>query len=329
MTKRIDEIIPFRRGAALAPMAGVTDAAFRLLCHQRGAAWSVSEMLSAKGYLYAPRNSRATRELLLRVPHAGVTGLQLFGSDPRFVARAAEELSCAGYRFIDINMGCPAKKIVLNGEGSALMLHPERAAKIVRAVKDATELPVTVKIRAGWDEENVNAVSFARMLEDSGAEMITIHARTRSQFYGGRADWKVIAQVKRAVTIPVIGNGDITSGKDALLMIRETGCDGVMIGRRAQGNPWIFSEVEAALRGEAAPPVPLSKRILTALQQLDMMVALYGERSATLQMRKHVAWYLSDAPGCARMRTRIHGISDLQGVRRVLREYLDEYAAAE
>ena len=242
-------------GAGLAPMAGVTDAAMRLLCHESGAAWAVSEMLSAKGWIYSGGKNQATRELLTRLPGEGIAGLQLFGREPELMARAAQELESAGFEFIDLNFGCPAPKITGNGEGSALMREPERIGEIVSAVSKATRLPVTAKIRAGWDETCINAPEVARICESSGAQAIAVHARTRMQQYSGRADWSIIKKVKKSVSVPVLGNGDVRSGADAVNMIAQTGCDGVIVGRAAQGNPWIFAEIRAFLTGEAyAPP---------------------------------------------------------------------------
>ena len=241
-------------GAALAPMAGVTDATMRLMCAREGCAWSVSEMLSAKGYLYSPDNY-AHRVILTRFPGEGIAGLQLFGSDEAVLSEAVRRLNDAPYDFFDFNMGCPARKIVANGEGSALMREPARAGRLIAAMVKAAAKPVTVKIRAGWDAEHINAVEVAQIAEDAGAAAITVHPRTRDQLYLGRSDWNVIRAVKRAVRIPVIGNGDVVSGAGAVRMKAETGCDAVMIARAAEGNPWIFREALCALRGgEYAPP---------------------------------------------------------------------------
>lgn len=315
--------IELPRGAILAPMAGVTDLCSRLLAHEMGAAASVSEMISAKGFLYAGRDNRAVSELLERLPQAGITALQLFGSDPAVMAEAAVRLSNEGFQFIDINMGCPAPKIVKGGEGSALMRDPALAGRIVRAVSEAVRLPVTVKIRAGWDENSVNAVQMARVLEENGAAAIAVHPRTRNQFYAGRADWSIIRAVKQAVSIPVIGNGDVTSAQDARRMRETTGCDAVMVGRAAQGNPWLFRDIARAEWGLAPVGVSGKERVYMALRHLNMMLALRGEGMAVREMRKHVAWYLQGMRGCARMREEINHLESAQAVEQALRSYLE------
>ena len=226
--------IELETGAGLAPMAGVTDAAMRLLCREQGAAWAVSEMLSAKGWIYSQGKNRNAAELLARLPGEGVAGLQLFGREPEYVGRAARELEDAGFAFIDLNFGCPAPKITGNGEGSALMREPERLAAVVAAAAAATRLPVTVKIRSGWDEDSVNAPEVALLCQQAGAQAVAVHARTRMQQYSGRADWSIIRRVKQAVTIPVLGNGDVRSGADALRMM-------LIIGSTA-GNDMRYSD---------------------------------------------------------------------------------------
>lgn len=315
--------IELPRGAILAPMAGVTDLCSRLLAHEMGAAASVSEMISAKGFLYAGRDNRAVSELLERLSQAGITALQLFGSDPAVMAEAAVRLSNEGFQFIDINMGCPAPKIVKGGEGSALMRDPALAGRIVRAVSEAVRLPVTVKIRAGWDENSVNAVQMARVLEENGAAAIAVHPRTRNQFYAGRADWSIIRAVKQAVSIPVIGNGDVASAQDARRMRETTGCDAVMVGRAAQGNPWLFRDIARAEWGLAPVGVSGKERVYMALRHLNMMLALRGEGMAVREMRKHVAWYLQGMRGCARMREEINHLESAQAVEQALRSYLE------
>lgn len=308
-------------GAGLAPMAGVTDAAMRLLCHESGAAWAVSEMLSAKGWIYSGGKNQATRELLTRLSGEGVAGLQLFGREPELMARAAQELESAGFEFIDLNFGCPAPKITGNGEGSALMREPERIGEIVSAVAKATRLPVTAKIRAGWDETCINAPEVARICESSGAQAIAVHARTRMQQYSGRADWSIIEKVKKSVSVPVLGNGDVRSGADAVNMIAQTGCDGVIVGRAAQGNPWIFAEIRAFLTGEAyAPPTP-RERAEMALRHFDLETRLHGEKKGLLEMRKHIAWYVSGLPGAAKFRDSINLLVDADAVKDALREF--------
>ncbi len=308
-------------GAGLAPMAGVTDAAMRLLCHESGAAWAVSEMLSAKGWIYSGGKNQATRELLTRLPGEGVAGLQLFGREPELMAQAAQELESAGFEFIDLNFGCPAPKITGNGEGSALTREPERIGEIVSAVAKATRLPVTAKIRAGWDETCINAPNVARICESSGAQAIAVHARTRMQQYSGRADWSIIEKVKKSVSVPVLGNGDVRSGADAVNMIAQTGCDGVIVGRAAQGNPWIFAEIRAFLTGGAyAPPTP-RERAEMALRHFDLETQLHGERKGLLEMRKHIAWYVSGLPGAAKFRDSINLLVDADAVKDALRAF--------
>ena len=308
-------------GAGLAPMAGVTDAVMRALCFEQGAGWAVSEMLSAKGWVYSGARNPNAAELLRRLPGEGPVGLQLFGREPEFMAEAARQLEELDFPFFDINMGCPAPKIAGNGEGSALMKEPALAGRVVRAVAEATKKPVTVKIRSGWDADSVNAPEVARVLEQNGAAAIAVHARTRTQYYSGRADWSVIRAVKRAVSIPVFGNGDVFSGADALRMTEETGCDGVLIGRGAQGNPWIFAEVNAALAGKPWEAPGIGARVEMALRHFDMEVALHGPRRGVPEMRKHIAWYVHGAPGAARFRDRVNALTDPDAVRDALREF--------
>lgn len=316
-------MIPFdyRGGAGLAPMAGVTDAAMRLLCRDQGARWSVSEMLSAKGWVYAGGKNRAAQELIARLPGEGVAGLQLFGREPEYIAEAARQLSNIGFAFFDLNFGCPAPKIAGAGEGSALMREPELLGKIVRAAADATDLPVTAKIRSGWDENSVNAAEIARICEDNGARAVTVHARTRAQQYAGKADWTVIRSVKRAISIPVFGNGDVCAGNDAIRMLDETGCDAVMVGRAARGNPWIFSEIEAALAGGEAPRVTPEMRIATAMRHFELETRLHGERVGLLEMRKHIAWYVGGLRGAARFREHINALATRDEVLEALLDY--------
>ena len=311
-------------GAGLSPMAGVTDAAMRLLCAQQGAAWSVSEMLSAKGWIYSQGKNREAQELLARLPGEGVGGLQLFGREPELMAEAARLLADRGFDFYDLNFGCPAPKITGNGEGSALMREPERIGRIVRAVADAADRPVTVKIRAGWDAESVNAVEVAQICEQAGAAAIAVHGRTRVQQYAGQADWGVIREVKRSVSVPVLGNGDVRGGADALRMLDETGCDGVLVGRAAQGNPWIFREIRAAMAGEEIPPVTNRERIDTALRHFDLELELHGERGGLLEMRKHIAWYAHGMRGAAKFRERVNRLERPDEVRAALREFARE-----
>ena len=309
------------RAAGLAPMAGVTDAAMRLLCHEQGAAWAVSEMLSAKGWVFSGGRNRNALDILARLPAEGPAGLQLFGSEPEYIAEAGRQLEGAGFQFFDLNFGCPAPKITGNGEGSAMMRDPVRLGAVVRALVGATSLPVTVKIRSGWDEDHINAPEVARICEDSGARAVAVHARTREQQYAGRADWRVIRAVKRAVSIPVFGNGDVRSGEDALRMLEETGCDAVIVGRAAQGNPWIFREIAGAMRGKRVPPPTPAERVEMAARHFRLEEQLYGEKLAVLQMRKHIAWYVHGMPGASRFRDRINQMNSAEAVLAALRAY--------
>jgi nifR3 family TIM-barrel protein len=302
-------------------MAGVTDAAMRLLCHEMGSAWAVSEMLSAKGWVFSKGKNINALDLLRRLPGEGIAGLQLFGREPEYMARAAQDLEERGFQFFDVNFGCPAPKITGNGEGSAMMREPDQIAKVVNALVKATDKPVTVKIRSGWDETCINAPEIAKICVDNGAKAVAVHARTRMQQYSGQADWRIIGEVKKAVSVPVFGNGDVRSGDDALRMMRETGCDGVIIGRAAEGNPWIFREVAAALRGEkAAPPTP-QERVEMALRHFDLEIELYGERKALLEMRKHIAWYVFGMHGASKFRERINTMTEVENVQNALREF--------
>ena len=311
--------------AALAPMAGVTDAAMRLLCHEQGAAWSVSEMLSAKGWMFSGGQNRNARALLERLNGEGTAALQLFGREPEYIAAAVRDLADAGFEFYDLNFGCPAPKITGNGEGSALMREPELIGRIVRAAVDAAgKRPVTVKIRAGWDETCVNAPEVAQICEQTGAAAIAVHGRTRMQQYSGKADWSVIRQVKARVSVPVFGNGDVASGADALRMLDATGCDAVLVARAAEGNPWIFREIAAALEGRACPPPTGRERVETALRHFDLETRLHGERGGMLEMRKHIAWYVAGMRGAARFRERINALADAEDVRRALIDFAAE-----
>ena len=286
--------------AALAPMAGVADRAFRKICMDHGAACVIGEMVSAKGLTYGDRKSAELLELDADIRPAAI---QLFGDDPAIMAQAAKQALEFEPDWIDINMGCPAPKIVNNHTGSALMREPELCRRIVQAVKDAVSVPVTVKIRKGYAKDEVNAVEVALACEAGGADAITVHGRTRDQMYAPPVDWDIIRQVKEAVKVPVIGNGDVVDAKSAAALYEQTGCDLIMVGRGALGAPWIFAQIEAYLNHEVLLPTPpMAQRMATLMKQVQLTVAYKGERVALLEARKHAAWYMNGLRGAAALR---------------------------
>ena len=304
---------------ALAPMAGITDLPFRLICRRLGCGMTVSEMVSAKGLLY--KNVKTTE--MLRIDDGErPTAIQLFGSVPAELAEAARMVEASGADMIDFNMGCPVPKIVNNGEGSALMKNPQLAHDILAAMVKAVKIPVTVKFRAGWDDANRNAVEIARAVEAAGVSAVAVHGRTRQQFYEGKADWSIIADVKQAVKVPVFGNGDIFTVADGLRMLEQTGCDGLMIGRGADGNPWLFTALAAALRGEPLPQPPsLKERLAQAAEHLEMLIAYKNEVVAVKEMRRHISAYLKGMPHAAEFRGRFHKVDTQEQFTELLAEY--------
>jgi tRNA-dihydrouridine synthase B len=304
----------------LAPMAGVTDLPFRALCASMGADFTYTEMVSAKGLSFGGKNSFA---LLETSKEERPCGVQLFGSEPQLMADIARML-CTQYSgqlaLIDINMGCPARKVTGNREGSALMLDPKHASSIIAAVVKSSRLPVTVKFRKGYDDAHVNAPEFAQVAEESGAAAVTVHGRTREQMYSGKADWDCIASVKQAVKIPVIGNGDVFNGSDALKLLKHTGCDAVMVGRGAQGNPFLFEEIKAALNGMPYEKPSDEKRIDTAIAHVKAHVKHKGER-AVIEMRKHVAWYVRGMRECTLLRAKLNTCATAEALCVLLQEY--------
>ena len=329
-----------KHGIMLAPMAGVSDRSFRILCHSMGAEYSVTEMVSAKALCYEQLSKRREASVMGTAPLAAISAeegpvaVQIFGSEPEFMAEAAKMLQDMSYKgclsetppvAIDINMGCPVRKITSNGEGSALMRDPKLAGEICYAVSRAVDIPVTVKIRAGWDKDSINAPEMAKILEASGASLICVHARTKEQLYSPGIDLGVIEAVKNAVKIPVVGNGDIYSFEDARTMLDKTGCDGVMVARGAMGNPWIFSDIVCGLEGKSLQGRGTPEEICnTALRHLDAMIEHKGERVGLAEGKKHMGWYLSGIRGAASARSRIMNAKSREEVKEVFSELFAE-----
>lgn len=302
----------------LAPMAGVTDLPFRVLCKEQGAGLLCMEMISAKALQYGNKNTKA---LLMIDPREYPVSLQLFGDDPGIISEQAKRIEELPFQILDINMGCPVPKVVRNGEGSALMKNPKRVYDIVYAVSRAIQKPVTVKIRKGFDDEHVNAVEIAKVIEEAGGAAVAVHGRTREQYYSGKADWEIIHRVKEAVSIPVIGNGDVTSGQKAIEMLEKTGCDGVMIGRGCQGNPWIFRELLEYEETGMIPTRPGKDELReTMLRHARLQMEFKGDHMGILEMRKHVAWYTKGLEGSAKLRDEINRVESYGELEKLLTE---------
>ncbi len=308
--------VALKNNIILAPMAGVTDLPFRLLCSEQGAGLAGMEMVSAKAILYGNKN---TEGLLAIHPEEGPVSLQLFGSDPKIVSEMAKRIEERPFAVLDINMGCPVPKIVNNNEGSALMREPKLAGQIIAATVKAIKKPVTVKIRKGFDADHVNAVEIARIAEEAGAAAVSVHGRTREQFYSGAADWDIIARVKEAVSIPVIGNGDVTDGETAEALLKRTGCDGVLIGRAAIGNPWLFGQVTAYMEdGRKAPAPTLEEKKKMILRHAALQLEVKGEYTGVREMRKHLSWYTAGMPNSARLRQSVNLAERFEEIERLV-----------
>ncbi len=311
-------MLTFKDKIILAPMAGICDLPFRLLCKEQGCDILYTEMISAKGMYY---NNKNTGPLIMTDEREKPIGVQIFGSEPELMAEQAKKLEDKGFAFIDVNMGCPVPKIVNNGDGSALMKNPKLIGDIVSALVKATSLPITIKIRAGFTADTINAPKIAKIAEESGVTAIAVHGRTREQYYHGQADWSVIKAVKDAVSVPVIGNGDICSGADVVRIKEETGCDSVMIGRAAKGNPWIFSEIKYYLETGEQLPRPSATEIRdTMLRHARLMIQYKGDYTGIHEMRKHVAWYTQGLKDSAKLRAAINQVETYEEIEELVNQ---------
>ena len=302
----------------LSPMAGVTDLPFRLICKQKGCGMLYTEMINAKALCY---NDENTKKMTKIEDEEHPIAIQIFGSEPEYMGRATEILNSHPNEILDINMGCPAPKVVKNGDGSALMRNPKLAEEVMKAVVKNSTKPVTLKIRKGWDDQSINAVEIAKIAEQSGISAVAIHGRTREQYYSGKADWDIIKEIKDAISIPVIGNGDVFEIEDAINMLEKTNCDAIMIGRGAQGNPWIFNRINHYMEtGEILPKPTAKEKINTAIEHMKLAVEEHGEYVAVREMRKHIGWYIKGLKNSARYRDEINKLTDSEGVIMKLRE---------
>lgn len=313
--------VDIKGNLVLGPMAGVTDLPFRLLCKEQGVDLLYTEMVSAKGIEY---NNKNTESLLSIEDKERPIAIQLFGADPYILSEAAKKIEDRNFDILDINMGCPVPKVVNNGEGSALMNNPKLVGEIVASVSKAIKKPVTVKIRKGFDDDSINAVEIAKIAEANGAAAIAVHGRTRMQYYSGKADWDIIARVKQAVSVPVIGNGDVFNVYDAIDLVKQTDCDGIMLARGAKGNPWIFSQIKEYFSTGIIKPKPdINEVIQMILRQARLAIEYKGEFTAMNQMRKHIAWYVSGYPNAAKLKNKTSYINTYEELEAILEKYLE------